>query len=113
MIFTLRCISKGLVLVSVKLSFNRKDISVGSRNTIRRAERQLLHERVKCINSIFQDNGGSIASSMTRLFSMVTDPTVQEQCKEFIDKVREVRFNKVRDRQVVMFFRLLNRNNFK
>ena len=41
-IFTLRCISKGFVLVSVKLNSNREDISIGGRNIIRRAERQLL-----------------------------------------------------------------------
>ena len=42
---------------------------------------------------------------------MVTNPTIQQQCKEFIDKVREARFNKVRDRQIGKFIRLLNRNN--
>ena len=45
------------------------------------------------------------------MFSIVTDQVIQ-QCTEFIDKVRKVRFNKVRDRQVDRFTRLLNRNSF-
>ena len=111
-IFTLRCISKGLVPVSVKLNSNRKDISIGARNIIRRAERQLLQERVKCVNNILQDNREDIASSKSRLFPIVTDQAIQQKCTEVIDKLREVRFNKVRDRQVGKFTRLLNRNSF-
>ena len=42
-----------MVLVSVRLKSNRKDISSGARNIIRKAEKQLLQDRVKCINGIF------------------------------------------------------------
>ena len=111
MIFTLRCISKGLVPVRVKLNSNRKDISRGTRNITRKAENQLLQDRVKCINGILQDSGGSIVSSKSGLFSIVTDTTIQQQCREFIDKVRKVRFIKVRDRQVSKFNRSLHKNN--
>ena len=51
-ICTLRCISSGLVLVSVRLKFNRKDINNSAMNILRRAEKQLLQDRVKCINDI-------------------------------------------------------------
>ena len=50
-------------------------------------------------------------SSKSRLFSKVTNTTIQQQCREFIDKVREVRFTKVRDRQESKFNRLLHKNN--
>ena len=40
--FTLRCISKGLLLASVRLTANRKDLSVGAIKILKRAERQLL-----------------------------------------------------------------------
>ena len=40
-VFTLRCINKRLVLVSIRLNSNRKDISIGARKIIKRAERQL------------------------------------------------------------------------
>ena len=98
--------------VSAKVNSDRKDISIGARNIIKRAERHFVQERVKCINNILQDNREGIPSSMSRLFSIVTDQAIQQQCTEFIDKVREVRFNKVRDRQVSKFTRLLNKNSF-
>ena len=44
---------------------------------------------------------------------MVTKTTIQQQCREFIDKVREVRFTRVRDRQVSKFNRLLHKNNLE
>ena len=98
-------------LTSVRLNSNRKDIRGGAINIIRRAEKQLLQDRVKCINGILQDNVGSIVASKSRLFSIVTNTTIQQKCREFIDKVREVRFIKVRDRQVSKFSILLHKNN--
>ena len=82
-IFTLRCINKGFIPVSVKLNSNRKDISRGTRNIIKRAEKQLLQDRVKCINGIFQDNWGSIAAGKSRLFGIVTNTTIQQQCRVY------------------------------
>ena len=105
------CLIKGLVLVSVRLNWNRKDINSEARNIIWRAEKQLLQDRIKCINGILQDNGGSIVASKSRLFFIVTDTTITTKCSEFINKVREVRFIKVQDRQVSKFNRLLHKNN--
>ena len=106
-IFTLRCISNGLVLANVSLSSCRKDISNRARNIIRRAEKQLLLDRVKCINAILQDNKGRIVAIKSRLFSLVTNTTTQQKCIEIINKVREFYFIKVRDRQVNKFNRLI------
>ena len=110
-IFTLRCISKGLVAVSIRLTTNRKDLSAGAIKILKRAERQLLQDRVKCITNILQDNREGIASSESRLFTIVTNQTIQQQCTVFIDKVREDRFNMVRDRQVGKFLRLLKKSS--
>ena len=104
--FTLRCISKGIVLVSLKLNSGRKDISSRARAIIYRAEGQLLQERVRSINTILLDNGGRIATSRSKLFSLVTGSTIKLKCIEFINKVRESRFIMVRDRQVNKFNRL-------
>ena len=112
-VFTLRCICKGLVPVSVRLNSNRKDISIGARNIIRRAERQLLQQRVKDINRLLQDNSEGIAVSKSRLFSLVTNPHIQQQCTEFIDKVREARFNMVTERQGGKFISLLNKSDLR
>ena len=109
--FTLRCISKGIVLVSLKLNSGRRDISSRIRAIIYRAERQLLHERVRSINTILLDNWGRIATSRPGLFSLVTAPTTQLRCTEVINKVREVRFIMVRDRQVNKFNRVTKRFN--
>ena len=57
-----------------------------------------------------QDNREGITPSKFRLFTVVTNQTIQ-QCTEFIDKVREDRFNMVRDRQVGKFLRLLNKSS--
>ena len=109
-IFILRCNNKGLGLVSARLNSNRKDISSRARNIIR-AEKQILQDRVRCINAILQDKEGRIAASKSRLFSIVTNRTTQQKCKEFIDKVREFTSIKVRDRHINKFNRLMHRNN--
>ena len=110
-ILTLRHISKGLVPVSVRHTTNRKDLSAGAIKILKRAERQLLQDRVKCIINILQDNREGIASSKLKLFTIATNQTIQQQCTEFIDKVREDRFKMVRDRQVGKFLRLLNKSS--
>ena len=81
-----------------------------ARAIINRAERQLLQERVRSINTILLDNGGRTATSRSR-FSLVTTSTIQLYCNEFINKVRESRFILVRDRQVNKFNRLANKIN--
>ena len=48
--FTLRCLSKNLVLVSVKLRSTIK--TRRAKQIIHKAERQLLEDRVKVINNI-------------------------------------------------------------
>ena len=53
-IFTLRCISKGLIPISIRLK-----TTIGTekaRKIIRKAERDLLQARVKSINSILGYN---------------------------------------------------------
>ena len=49
-------------------------------------------------------------ASKSRLFSPVTNTTTQQKCIEFIDKVREFNFIKIRDRQVNKFKRLIYKN---
>ena len=56
---------------------------------------------------------GKIVASKSRLFSLVTNTTTRQKCKDFIDKVREFNFIKVRVRQVNKFNRLINKNKSK
>ena len=76
-----------MVLASVSLSSYRKDISNRARNIIRRVEKQLQQDRVKCINAILEDNKGRIVASKSRLFSLVTNTITQQKCIEFIKGV--------------------------
>ena len=101
--FTLRCLSKGLIPVSVRLisTINTRT----AKQIIHKAERQLLQDRVKGINGILQDNVIQLDRCSSRLSSVVT--TTMEKCTDFIKKVREFRFIKVRDRQVNTFNTLI------
>ena len=57
------------------------------------------------------DDGGRIAASRSRLFSLGTTSTIQLKCIEFINKVRKSRFIMVRERQVNKFNRLAKKIN--
>ena len=108
--FTLRCISKGIVLVSVSLRSSCSKISKGAKEIIQKAEKQLLQDRVKCINATIEHNGNNINNSRSRL-SIVTNTTDLNQCSKFIDKVREDRFYKIKDGQVNKFNILISKSN--
>ena len=45
-IFTLRCINRGIVLVSIRLRSENSKLSKGTKEIIYKAEKQLLQDRV-------------------------------------------------------------------
>ena len=51
-IFTLKCFSQNLTLVSIKLKPSNSKISTSARKIIEKAERQLMQDRVRGINRI-------------------------------------------------------------
>ena len=55
-IFTLRCIDKGIVPVSVRHKSEGSKLSNRAREIIYKAEKQLLQDRVRCINTMLEDN---------------------------------------------------------
>ena len=59
---------------------------------------------------IIEANGNTINNSMLRLVSPVTNTTDLDRCSKFVDKVREERFHKIRDRQVRKFNILVSKN---
>ena len=109
MIFILRCTNKGIILVSVRLGSTRKDITKKAREIIYKAEKQLLQGRVRHINVILDNNGKKLETSMSRLLSLATTTTTQDKCTEFINNIRENRFNKIKERQVTKFNTLINK----
>ena len=103
-IFTLKCISNELVPVSPRLKTTLKREK--ARKIIRKAERDLLQERVKSINSILGDNAKQIELSRPKLASIVS-ATSMDKCQQSIDKVSELRFLKSKEGQVNKFNRLM------
>ena len=67
--------------------------------------------RVRCINVILEDNGNNKNKCRSRLACLVTNTTDTEKCSKFINREREDRFFKVRERQVSKFNRLDSKSN--
>ena len=113
-IFTLKCISKNIIPVSIRLRplKSRQFINTSTRKIIEKAERQLLQDRVRSINYTIKTSKDNASIHKTKLASMVTKVDF-EKCTNFINKVREDRFNKVKARQVSKFNLLQNRNKNK
>ena len=96
-IFSLRCIHEGLIPVSIKLKSTLD--TPKARQIIRKAEKDLLQARVKAINNILDQVDREIQDCRTKLASIILQERL-EQCQGFINKVSELRFNKVKQRQI-------------
>ena len=70
-IFTLRCLHNDLVPVSIKIK----------------------------IKSLLDNNAKQLELTRSKIVSILPAPNYQ-QCQEFIEKIKEKRFNKVKERQV-------------
>ena len=96
-IFSLRCIHQELIPVSIKLKSTLD--TPKARQIIRKAEKDLLQARVKAINNILVQVEKEIQDCRTKLASIILQERL-EQCQDFINKVSELRFNKVKQRQI-------------
>ena len=104
--FSLRCLSEGLIPVSVRLKSNIK--TPKGRQIIKKAEIALLNERVRSINN-------SITmftmqrDTCTNQLKANLDKETMERCESFIKEKREIRHLKTLERQVSKFERLCHR----
>ena len=105
-IFTLRYIHSGLVPVSIRLKSTLK--SERAKKILRMAEKQLLQTRLKSINSLLDNNAKHLELIRSKIVSILTTPNYQE-CQDFIEKIKEKRFIKVRQRQVRKLNNLINK----
>ena len=105
-IFTLRCIHKDLIPVSIKLKSTLK--TERAKKIVRKAEKELLQARVKAINSILDNVGKQTELCRSQLASILSTQRLRE-CQGFIEKVGEIRFTKVKQRQLNKFNNLLNK----
>ena len=96
-IFSLRCIHKELIPVSIKLKTTLD--TPRARHIIRKAEKDLLQARIKAINNILEQVNRESQDCRDKLASIISQERL-EQCQNFINKVSELRFNKVKQRQI-------------
>ena len=110
-IFMLKYIGHNLVPVSIRLKplKSKQFISTSARKIIEKAERQLMQDRVRTINNTIEVNESNGNHNKTSLASIVTQVDL-DRCINFIEKVRQDRFIKVKDRQVRKYELLSNRN---
>ena len=96
-IFTLRCIHNDLVPSSIKLKSTLE--TTRANQILRKEEKDLLQARVKSINYILDQTSKQLAECRSKLVTIVSTQKLRE-CQDFIDKVSETRFNKVKLRQL-------------
>ena len=94
-IFTLKCITKDLVPVNIRLKTTVK--TEKARKIIRKAERDLLQARVKSIDSILGDSAKERELCRSKLASILSTATMNK-CQQLMDKVSELRFLTVKDK---------------
>ena len=96
-IFTLRCLHSDLILVSIKLKSTIK--STRAKQILRKAEKELLQARIKSINFILDSTSQQLEECRSQLATIISTQKLRE-CQDFVDKVSENRFNKVKQRQI-------------
>ena len=106
--FLIKCLKRDIIPVSIKLKtclYTRKASEI-----IRRAEKQLLNEHIRSINNMIEINMFRRDTYFHQLERVIDQETLQE-CKNFINKVRECRHKKVLDRQIKTFKALVQKTN--
>ena len=99
-IFTLRCLHNDLIPVSIKLKSTLK--STRANKILRKAEKDLLQARIKTINFILDNTSKQLEECRSQLAAIISTQRLRE-CQDFVDKVGEIKFNKVKQRQLNKF----------
>ena len=105
-IFMIRCIHKDFIPVSIKLKSTIK--TEKAKKIIRKEEKDLLQARVKAINGILDNVSKQTELCRSQLASILSTQRLRE-CQGFIERVGEIRFTKVKQRQLNKFNNLLNK----
>ena len=106
LLFTLRCLHKDLVPVTIRIKLTLK--TDRAKKIIRKAEKDLIQARIKSINSILANVIKQTEEVRAKLAAIISTDRLRE-CQGFIDKVSEIRFNKVKLRQIKKFQNLVNK----
>ena len=105
-IFMLRCLHRELIPVSIKLKSTLK--TEKAKKIIRKAEKDLLQAKIKVINSILDNVAKQTELCRSQLASIISAQRLRE-CQGFVNKVGEIRFTKVKQRQLNKFNILINK----
>ena len=108
--FTLRCLSKGLVPVSIRLSKNIR--TPKGLQIIERAERALMNERIRSINNTL-NMVSNLRDTCENQLREVLSIEWMDKCKEFIEVGREHQHLKTLERQKIKFERLLDKEKVR
>ena len=106
--FSLRCLSKDLIPVSVRLKSNIK--TPKGRQIIKKAERALLNERIRYINNSIAMFTIQRDTCINQLKDNV-DKEIMEECERFIRDKREIRHLRTYECQVAKFERLCHKKD--
>ena len=98
--FSIKCLKRDIIPVSIKLrtSLHTRKAS----QIVRKAEKQLLNECIRSINNTIEINMFRRDAYFHQLERELDQGTLQE-CINFINKIRECRHRKVKDRQIKKF----------
>ena len=96
-IFTLRCLHNDLIPVSIKLKSIIK--STRAKQILKKAEKELLQARIKSIYFILDNTSRQLEECRSKLATIISTQKLRE-CQDFVDKVSENRFSKVKQRQI-------------
>ena len=98
--FILRCLSKGLIPVSIKLKTKMQ--TPKGNYIIRKAEKLLMNKRIRSINNTISMFNCQIDTCIDTLESILSKDVI-DKCYEFINHIRERRHYKTMERQKKKF----------
>ena len=108
--FSLRCLSKDMTPVNLNLKNNIGTYK--SNCIIHRAERKFLNERIRNINNTIDNLEHDKYMYECELKGTVSIE-VYKECEKYIEYAKEIWHNKVLQRQVSKFKRLIEKNSAK
>ena len=106
--FSLRCLSKDITPVIQKLKNNIGTYK--SKCIIHNTERKLLNERIRNINNTIE-NLEHVKYMYENELKDTVSKELYKECEDYIEYAKETRLNKVLQRQVSKFERLIQKNS--
>ena len=104
--FMLKCIKASITPVSCKIKNPLQTKTKRSYDIIHKAEKQLLYERIRNINStldMLENNRSQYYSHLKNMVNQHDQDSDINKCILFINKIKEHRHNKIKEKQINKF----------